>query len=286
MILITGGHGFLGNHTSPLISNRVVPSNQTVDLLDKSGFMAYVKEIRPTKILHLAARCGGIKYNLDNPALLIHDNTQMALNVFEAARSAGVSEVITIGSTCQYPNIITPPFNSKDMWNGYPEPSNGAYGISKRVICEIGNAYQSQYGINHKHVILANLYGEGDKSGHVIPDLIKKALNDSELEVWGDGKAKREFLYVKDAALIISELINTEFSGIVNVGSLEAITIHELAKTILHIMCLDKKIVFNHNMPNGQIERLLDSDFAGTTPIKEGLKNTIAWFSTDRVLTI
>ena len=284
MLLITGAHGFLGRHIQPYFPNAIYPKSDKIDLL-KSGIVSdYVRAIRARKILHLAARCGGIKYNQDNPALLIRDNIQMALNVFEAARINDVEEVITIGSTCQYPVGLVPPFKVGNMWQGPPEPTNGGYGIAKRVICEIGQAYQTQYGINHKHIILANLYGPGDTSNHVIPDLIRKALNDDKIKAWGDGHSKREFLYVKDAAKIIKDLTGLQFEGAVNVGSKEIIGIHELIGIIQRVLGCHKKIEYSMEM-NGQRERLLDSQYQGTTRLEDGLRKTIAWVKANRALT-
>ena len=275
MLLITGGHGFLGKHIQPYFPDAICPKKDRIDLLDGKVFANYVRVARIRKILHLAGRCGGIRYNQDNPGLLMSDNIQMALNVFEAARINSIDEVITIGSTCQYPGGLTPPFKTDDMWYGYPEQTNGAYGIAKRVICEIGQSYSAQYGITHKHIILANLYGPGDTSNHVIPDLIKKAWDDeSFIKALGDGHSKREFLYVKDAAKIIKELVDADFKGVINVGSKEIIGIHDLILTIQRILARHKKIIYSGDL-NGQRERLLDSQYQGATKLEDGLRKTI-----------
>lgn len=279
MLLITGGNGFLGKHIQKYIKGRfVAPSSLKIDLLKKDNFVKYIQAIRPRKILHLAGNCGGIRYNKDNPARLLYDNIQMAINVFEAARVAGVDEVITIGSTCQYPAALTPPFKVDNMWDGLPEETNGGYGLAKRMMYEMGQAYMSQYGINHKHIILANLYGPGDsynkENSHVIPSLIVKVIEDLVVNVWGDGKSKREFLYVVDAAKIISNLLSEPFSGAVNVGSNEVIAIHDLILLIQKILGQNRKISYSMEL-NGQRERLLDSQYKGTTTLADGLTKTI-----------
>jgi GDP-L-fucose synthase len=198
----------------------------------------------------------------------------MALNLFEAARKRFcVEEIITIGSTCQYPATLKPPFKIADMWNGYPEATNGPYGIAKRFACEIGESYAKQYKINHKHIILANLYGPGDvfdrTDSHVIPALIQKFCHDDCVEIWGCEGVKREFLYVEDAAKIIKKLADKKFSGIVNVGSGEEVTIHELAGVIGKEVDYRGDFVYNVDMPTGQ---------KGKTKLKDGIKKTIAWY--------
>jgi GDP-L-fucose synthase len=252
-----------------------------MDLMSADSTNEYIKLHRPTKILHLAGLCGGILYNKQNPAILLRNNSTMALNLFEAAREYGVSEIITIGSTCQYPAKLPPPFKAEDMWNGYPEESNGAYGIAKRFICELGQAYMAQYGIKHKHLILANLYGPGDefnsKDSHVIPSLINKFLTYDCVEVWGDPAVKREFLYVEDAAMLIKKAMLTDNTGIINIGSGEEVTIERLSGLISKIIKYKNDIVFNSSMPSGQKHRLLDSKYKGKTTLKSGLVKTIAW---------
>lgn len=261
---MTGGTGFLGKHLSyPSTISDLLNSQTEGEFLDA----------RPDTVLHLAALCGGIQYNLDHPADLYHVNVQMALNVFKAAKMAGVRRVVTIGSTCAYPSGAKAPFETQDYHKGQPEYSNASYGLAKRAICTLGDAYQMQHGIEHLHIVLANLYGPGDKSDHVIPMLFKKFRGPGPVEVWGDGTSTREFLYVEDAARIVKNLTESSDTGIVNVGSGEVVTIAELSKKIQSVTGFLGRVEFNPMKPGGQKDRLLDSSHKGTTPLEVGLKN-------------
>ena len=275
MILVTGKTGFLGKHIS-------IGESADWDLLESRRTSNEIATKKPDIIIHLAGLCGGIQFNQDNPARLLADNVQMVINVFEAARKANVSRVVTIGSTCAYPASLCPPFKVKNYRDGYPEITNGAYGIAKRTAYDIGEAYQKQYGIEHLHIVLTNLYGPGDKfdspDNHVIPALIAKFSKPGQVIVWGDGSAKREFLYVKDAALIVTALAQGTLTGIVNVGSGQIYTIKELVAAIQNITGHTDGVVYDTSKPNGQMERLLDSEYKGNTSLIDGLTQTIEWY--------
>lgn len=283
MILVTGKSGFLGSHIS-------IGKGADWDLLNGVVTGYEISKRKPDIIIHLAAVCGGIKFNQDNPARILADNLRMGINVFEAARKANIRRVITIGSTCAYPANLLPPFKIDNYRDGYPEPTNGAYGMAKRMLYDIGEAYSKQHGIEHLHIILTNLYGPGDKfnnkDSHVIPALISKFLNPAPVTVWGDGSAKREFIYVEDAARIVEDLAQSKITGIVNVGSGHTCTIKELGTTISNLMGHTAGVVYDISKPNGQIERLLDSQYKGTTSLADGLAKTIAWYQKKLCLNI
>lgn len=275
MILVTGKSGFLGSHFS-------IGKGVDWDLLNGIVTDYEIAKRKPDTIIHLAGICGGIQFNRDNPATLIADNLRMGINVFEAARKANTRRVITIGSTCAYPADLLPPFKIDNYRDGYPEVTNGAYGMAKRMLYDIGEAYSKQHGIEHLHIVLCNMYGPGDKfnneDSHVIPSLISKFSNPAPVTVWGDGSAKREFIYVEDAAKIVEDLAQSKVTGIVNVGSGHTCTIKELVTTISELMGHTVGIVYDTSKPNGQMERLLDSQYKGTTSLADGLAKTVEWF--------
>lgn len=275
MILVTGKTGFLGRHIT-------IGKGAHWDLTNDVATNYEIGNLKPDIILHLAAVCGGIHFNQTNPARLLSDNLRMGISIFEAARKMSIRRVVTIGSTCAYPVNLIPPFKVENYRDGYPEVTNGAYGIAKRLLYDMGEAYHKQYGIEHLHIVICNMYGPGDKfnnmDGHVIPSLITKFSKPKPVVVWGDGTAKREFIYVEDAAKIVEDLAQSNITGIVNIGSGRTNTISELVAIISKAMGHTAGIIYDKSKPNGQIERLLDSQYKGATTLEDGLSKTIEWF--------
>src|SRR3989344_416651 len=213
-ILVTGGAGFLGGYiVTKLIARGVPKRNITIplhsnhDLRDWSTAQKLVKG--HDVIIHLAAKVGGIGLNREKPGELFYDNAIMGIHLIEASRLEGVEKFVNIGTICSYPKFTPTPFKEKDFWNGYPEETNAPYGLAKKMHIVQSEAYAQQYGFNTINLLQVNLYGPGDhfdpSRSHVIPALIKKvsdamASDSDTIQVWGNGKATREFLYVEDAA--------------------------------------------------------------------------------------
>ncbi|MBM3252398.1 MAG: NAD-dependent epimerase/dehydratase family protein, partial [Candidatus Omnitrophica bacterium] len=187
------------------------------------------------------------------------------------------------------------PFKEEDLWNGYPEETNAAYGLAKKMLLVQSQSYRQQYGFNSIYLLLVNLYGPGDnfdpQSSHVIPALIKKcidAINNREpaITAWGTGKASREFLYVEDAArgiLLATEKYNKDDA--VNLGTGREISIRDLVDLIVRLTGFKGKIIWDKTKPDGQLRRRLDTSkaykefgFKATTSFEQGLKKTIEWY--------
>lgn len=251
-------------------------------------------ELEPERVIHLAGKVGGIGANKQFPADFIHDNLLMGLNVINYASKYKVNNFVLASSVCGYPQMTTTPMKEVNFWNGQPEETNRAYGIAKRTLVDILQAYSKQYNMVGISLLFANMYGPGDNfnllSSHVIPALITKfdhaiQNNTQEVTIWGDGSATRDFLYVEDAATVILKSVNEKDSLCANVGSGKEITIYELAQTIKGLMNYQGKIVWDSSKPNGQIRRSLDTskaqaylDFKAETPLVDGLKNTIEYY--------
>ena len=213
-ILLTGGHGFLGQRVyRELLKNGAKqqnisrPRSKGLDLRVSENCKKAVRG--KDLVIHLAANVGGIGYNFKHPGRLFYDNAIMGINLIEAARAAKVKKFVQVGTVCAYPKFTPVPFREKNLWNGYPESTNAPYGLAKKMLLVQLQAYRKEYGFNGIYLLPVNLYGPGDnfdpKSSHVIPALIKKfadAINrrQREVVVWGTGKPSREFLYVDDAA--------------------------------------------------------------------------------------
>jgi GDP-L-fucose synthase len=304
-IIITGGGGFLGQHVvkkllkSGYESNQIiVPRHITCDLIDRYDCeKLFYSNGNPETVIHLAASCGGIGANRENPGWYFYENMMMGLNVIEAARNFGVQKFVMVGTVCSYPKYCPVPFTEEDMWNGYPEETNAPYGIAKKALYTMLKAYEDQFGLNSSTLILSNLYGPGDnfdpQSSHVIPALIlkfKQAIDDNhrDVELWGTGKATREFLYVEDAAEAIVKSLDVHTkSDPINIGTGNEISIISLAEMIANMMGFKGTIFFDTDQPDGQPRRCVDTtkaarifDFEARTSLEKGLKETIDWFLT------
>ncbi len=297
-IVITGGNGFLGKHLLYEIK-KLQPKNVFIPTHSKFDLRIYESCLKAFKkadiVIHLAARVGGIGYNRAHPADLFDDNILIGVNSLRAAKACGVKKFIAVGTICEYPKFTSVPFKEKDLWQGYPEETNAPYGMAKKMMLVQSRAYFDQYKFKTVNLLPVNLYGPGDnfesESSHVIPALISKLLvakmrNKKEVEVWGTGKATREFLYVEDAALgIIKASEKVKTPDPINLGSGREIPIKDLAKLIKKLIGYKGKIKWNKDMPDGQPRRNLDTtrakklfDFNTKTGFEEGLKKTLDWY--------
>lgn len=303
-VLITGGTGFLGKHLVDAFSKTstsyrlTVAGSKDVDLRNLNSAINYFSKVKPDVIVSLAAKLGGIGDSVKNPSSYFYDNLMIGVNTNEAARITGISKVINIGSACSYPKDVTVPYKEEDFWNGYPEPSNGAYGIAKKAVGEFSLAISKEHDMKTCNLILSNLYGPGDdfrdETSHVIPALIKKIFkakqnNDPHIVAWGDGTPTRDFLYVTDAAQAIVKSIDCDYSLPINIGSGIEVSIKELFQNICGILDYDGEVVWDTSKPNGQPRRSLDiskaREILGFKPemsFQTGLKNTIEWYLSNK----
>ena len=303
-VLVTGGGGFLGRQVVAHLhrlgcSHVVAPRSADYDLRESRDIVRLYDESKPTTVVHLAAVVGGIGANRERPAEFFYDNLMMGAQLLDRAWRAGIAKFVAIGTVCAYPKFAPVPFSEDDLWNGYPEETNAAYGLAKKMLLVQSQAYRQQYGYNSIFLLPVNLYGPGDnfdpRSSHVIPALIRKCVDAVEagsnrIEVWGDGTPTREFLYVEDAAegiLLAAERYNS--SDPVNLGSGTEISIADLVRRIAEAAGFTGEIVFDPSKPNGQPRRQLDVrraeerfGFRAKTPFDEGLKKTVAWYQESR----
>jgi GDP-L-fucose synthase len=304
-LLITGGNGFLGTHVKQAFKNAdshriLTPRSSELNLLDYHITSSYLRVYKPNTILHMAAICGGIVKNSHVPADFLRDNTQMALNIYEAARQNNITNIYSLGSVCMYPLHCPTPFKEDDIWQGAAEPTNFPYGQAKRTLMMLGQTYRQQYGFTGAHLIPVNMYGIydsfNDQKSHVIPALIKKFVyaKDNNLpyvECLGSGTATREFLLASDAASAIIKAVSTNFDCElpINLGIGKDISIKELASLIGNLVEYNGEVIFKADGLDGQPKRLLNVERAqqllnwqATTSLEEGLKQTITWYQANK----
>jgi GDP-L-fucose synthase len=301
-VILTGGNGFLGKAVAQILRDRgaqvIAPTHQACDLLDPAQCTQLVQSA--DFIIHLAAKVGGIGFNQENPGALFYENLMMGVQLMEAARKRGnIKQFLTVGTICAYPKFTPTPFKEEDLWIGYPEETNAPYGIAKKALLVMGQAYEAQYQFPARYVLPVNLYGPGDnfnpQSSHVIPALIKKIYDAkqeglSEIISWGDGSPTREFLYVTDAAQgIVKALEGLDTSEPVNLGTGLEISIKDLVELIAELMDFKGEIRWDTSKPNGQPRRCLSVDRARSlldwqakVDFREGLRRTIAYYQTER----
>jgi GDP-L-fucose synthase len=219
----------------------------------------------------------------------------MGVQLLEACRVAKVEKVVTVGTICSYPKLTPVPFREDYLWDGYPEETNAPYGLAKKMLLVQSQAYRQQYGLNAIHLLPVNLYGPRDNFdpslSHVIPALIKKIQDAQDqdaghVEVWGTGRASREFLYVEDAARgIVLATESYDGAAPVNLGAGFEILIRDLVTTLARLMDFGGEIRWDGTKPDGQPRRSLDTSraerlfgFRASTSFEDGLRRTIDWY--------
>ena len=299
-VLVTGGAGFLGRRVCALVRERgasrvYAPRRSEVDLTEQRATCDYVFDAQPDIILHLAAEVGGIGANSANPGRYFYANAAMGIHLIEAARLAGVEKFVQVGTICAYPKHTPTPFREEDLWNGYPEETNAPYGVAKKALLVMLQAYREQYGLNGIYLLPVNLYGPEDnfdlETSHVIPALIRKFVaaresGDAAVELWGTGTPTREFLYVDDAAEgIVAAAERYTDPEPVNLGSGEEIAIGDLAVLIAKLVGHSGDVRWDTTKPDGQPRRQLDTsrarerfDWEAKVGLENGLRRTIAWW--------
>lgn len=304
-IVITGGSGFLGKSVNKVLKSTdyniySLSGRQSYDLVSQKQVDYMVQQLQPDVIIHLAARVGGIGANKENPGLFMYENLAMGMNLVETARKYDkLQKFIMVGTVCAYPKFTPVPFKEEDIWNGYPEETNAPYGIAKKALMEMLIAYKAQYGLESTNLIPVNMYGPHDNFdpaiSHVIPAIILKVdraieRGEKEVNLWGTGRASREFLYVEDCARAIQMAIETDTGPEpINIGTGKERTIAGLAKEIATIMGYGGDVVFNENGMDGQPRRCLDTSraanvlgFRTQTDLTSGLEKTVKWYNSNK----
>ncbi len=293
MILVTGSRGLIGSSLSS--KSSVVCMDPNIDLLNEQEVLAEFKRTKPDVIIHCAAKVGGIMGNSGHQGEFFYENLKLNMNVLEAARVAGTKKVISIGSSCAYPEKATMPFQENQLHLGHPYNSHFAYAYAKRMLEIQSRAYNEQYDLNYTCVIPSNIYGPNDKfdlvGGHVMPSLLLKGMlakkDNTPFTIWGTGAAYREFIFVEDVADILLDLANTSFSNsitAINISSGTEINLKSVVNTIAKELDFIGPIIYDDKYPDGQLHKTTSIELLKSivsvkefTPIEQGIRCTLDW---------
>jgi|TARA_R110002020_G_scaffold2351_1_gene10938 GDP-L-fucose synthase len=289
-VLVTGGYGMVGS----AMESQIKLSRETCDLTNPKQTEKLFQLIKPDGVIHCAGKVGGIGGNSNYKGEYFYDNLMINTNVIEAARKAGVKNLVAFLSTCVFPDKVKYPLTVDQIQLGEPHSSNYPYAYAKRMADVQIRAYREQYGINYTSIIPSNIYGPNDNfnldHGHVMPMLIHKLYlakkNKTDFTVWGSGKPLREFIYSKDIAKIAEwALFNYEGTDPLIISGDEEISIKDLVGLLVDEFKFKGKVLFDKTKPDGQLRKPSDNskikelmpDFE-YTPFEQGIKETVNWF--------
>ena len=297
-VFVAGHRGMVGSALLRRLASEdcklLTAGREQLDLRDQAAVTDWFAEQRPEVVFLPAARVGGIQANATYPAEFIYDNLAIATNVVEAARRAKVAKLMFFGSSCIYPRLAPQPMPESALLTGALEPTNQWYAIAKIAGLKLCAAYRREYGSDFISAQPTNLYGPGDtfdlQASHVIPALLAKThraklTNAAEVEIWGTGKPRREFLHVDDLAdglVFLMERYSDESH--VNIGWGEDVSIAELATLIAEIVGFKGRLRYATDKPDGTPRKLLDVSMLsgmGWRPqlgLRAGLSDAYRWF--------
>ena len=295
-ILITGGTGMVGSAFNDIATDHelVLVGSSDYDLRQASDCRRMLADNQPDAIIHLAAKVGGIKGNTDYVSDFFRDNIMINTNVLHSAMEFKIPKVLSLLSTCIYPDNPTYPLTEDQVHNGEPHQSNFGYAYAKRMLEVHSRAIRNQYGLKYITAVPNNIYGPKDNfdlyKGHVIPAMIRKfheaKESNADVELWGSGQPLREFTYSTDISKALLFLLeNYEDQSPINIGTTREISIKKVSEIISNEIGFEGNVMWNTTMPEGQLkkpssnQKFLDicPDFC-YTDLECGLKDTISWF--------
>lgn len=276
-IYIAGHSGMVGSAVYNLLKkkkykNIITISRHSLDLTNQKKTYNFLKKTKPNFVIIAAAKVGGILINQKNKADFIYQNLTIQNNLIHSSYKAGVKKLIFLGSSCIYPKFAKQPLKENYLLSGMLEETNDAYAIAKISGIKMCEAYNQQYGLNYISLMPTNLYGPNDNynsdTSHFFPALLSKIYYAKknklkEIVIWGNGKPKRELMYVEDLADACEFFLKKKTRhNLINIGSGIEKTISEYTKFIMKKIGVKLKIRYDLNKPNGTPRKLLDTNLA------------------------
>jgi len=302
-ILLTGSHGMVGrnilDHSNSENHTILLPTSEELNLLDDESLRDFISTHKPDMIIHAAGIVGGIQANMTQPVRFLVDNMYMGLNIIMSSKACSVKKFMNLGSSCMYPRVAENPLSEDLILKGELEPTNEGYAIAKVAstrLCEYINREDDTY--LYKTVIPCNLYGKYDKfdpeNSHMIPAVIKKIKEAKDqnlnfIDVWGDGLARREFMYAADFADFVYYAIdhfNTMPQNI-NVGLGHDYSINEYYQKIANVVGYKGKYTHDLSRPTGMQQKLIDNaklkvfGWKHKTSLEKGIQQTYDYYLTE-----
>jgi len=298
-IFVAGHRGLVGSAIVRSLreqgyKNLVLVTSKELDLRNESAVLNFFKQTKPEYVFLAAAKCGGIRDNIDHPVQFLEDNLKIQNSVISSSYKTSVKKLMFLGSACIYPKECPQPIKEEYLLSGYLEPTNEAYSLAKIAGIKLCQAYNAQYETNYISVNPCNVYGPKDnfsaETSHVIAGLIRriheaKKSKKEFVDCWGTGSARREFIYVEDLAESLIFLMNNyNDSEVVNVGVGKDVSIKELVGHIVDVIEYEGEIKWDTSKPEGMKQRLLDTTklkelgWEPRTSIDQGLQLTYEYF--------
>lgn len=299
-ILLTGGSGLVGNNLIDAFSGSsfeyLAPTSQQMNLLNYAQTSLFIRGYQPDLVIHAAGIVGGIQANIREPVKFLINNLDMGKNLLMACVENNVKQVINLGSSCMYPRGHEEPLTEEMILNGELEPTNEGYALAKIVTAKLGEYIQKEHPeFAYKTLIPCNLYGKYDKfdpkHSHLVPAIIHKIhqaklCGENTVEIWGNGQARREFMYAGDLASLVTEAIQRfdSLPSIMNVGLGYDYTINEYYQTAAEVIGYSGRFEHNLDKPVGMSRKLVSIEKQsawGWKPaysLKEGIARTYQYY--------
>ncbi|PCI38937.1 MAG: GDP-fucose synthetase [Elusimicrobia bacterium] len=297
--VVTGGRGFLGGFACRALNKRgaaVTPiGSSDYNLIEQADVRRMYETLQPELVIHLAAACGGIQSNVENPGRFLYENALMGLMLLEEGRRRNLKKFILISTICSYPKDAPLPLKEEDIWTGKPVGATGPYGMAKRLLHEACETYGRQYGMPCVVLVPSNLYGPEDHfeegRSHAVPAIIRRYIEakaDGLQEVcnWGTGTPTREFLHVADAAEAIALAAQKDLPcEPINLGTGIETSIADLTNIIAAAVGYEGNVAWDTSKPDGQSKRFMDVSrarellgFEAKISLKDGIRETVEWY--------
>lgn len=306
-VYVAGHRGMVGGAITRKLTARgtkvITATSDQLDLTNQSAVRTFMGDHKPDIVILAAAKVGGIVANNTYPAQFIYENLMIECNVIHQAYAAGVTRLLQLGSSCIYPREVAQPMAEAALLTGVLEPTNEPYAIAKIAGIKLCESYNRQYGVDYRSVMPTNLYGEGDnfhpENSHVLPAMIQRFHNAvigglDEVEVWGTGTPRREFLHVDDmaeASLFVLDLDKATYDSEtdsmlshINVGTGKDVSILEVAQIIADVTGFTGRITCDTSKPDGTMRKLMDVSrldrmgWRSKIDLREGLERTYDWY--------